>query len=96
MDRGVLDVFLLGKDMYEATGLSSLLRGTRQKSSDESPTDLEHRPEDRADQAYRVQLTARSISCGCLIFGGAHGQFSFSLAVPSQSFISSNVFLLQQ
>ena len=38
-----------------------------EKSSDESPTDQEHRPGDRADQAHRVQLTARSISFGCVI-----------------------------
>ena len=57
------------------------------KSSDEPSTDQESRPGDRADQVYRVQLTARSISFGCLIFGGAHGQFSFFVVVPSQSFI---------
>ena len=42
------------------------------KSSDELPTDQEHWPGDRADQAQRVQLTARSTSFGSLIFGGAH------------------------
>ena len=39
------------------------------KSSDELPTDQEPRPGDRADQAHRAELTARSISFGCLIFG---------------------------
>ena len=35
--------------------------------SDESPTDQEHRPGVRADQAHRVRLIARStISFGCL------------------------------
>ena len=39
-----------------------------EKSSDEPPIDQEHRPGDRADQAHRVQLTARSIiSLDCLI-----------------------------
>ena len=32
-----------------------------EKSSDEPPADQEHMPEDRADQAHRVQPTARSI-----------------------------------
>ena len=36
------------------------------KLCDELPTDQEHKLGGRADQAYRVQLTARSIS-----FGGA-------------------------
>ena len=41
-----------------------------EKSSDEPPTDQENRPGDRADQAHRVQLTARSIiSFDCLIVG---------------------------
>ena len=32
-----------------------------EKPSDESPTDQEHRPGDRADQAHRAQLIVRSI-----------------------------------
>ena len=36
-------------------------------SSEKPPTDQEHRPGDLADQAHRVQLTARSISFGWLI-----------------------------
>ena len=32
-----------------------------EKPSDEPPTDQEHRPGDRADQAHRAQLIARSI-----------------------------------
>ena len=43
-----------------------------EKSSDEPPTDQEHRPGDRADQTHRVQLTDRIIFFGCLIFGGDH------------------------
>ena len=35
--------------------------------SDEPPTDQEHRPGDRADQAHCARLIARSIICfGCL------------------------------
>ena len=57
---------------YEATGQSSSIAGNKtKKSSDESPTDQKHRLGDRADQAYRFQLIVRSISFGCLIFGGA-------------------------
>ena len=42
-------------------------RNKTQKPSDEPPTDQEHRPEDRADQAHRPQLIVRSIiSFGCL------------------------------
>ena len=38
-----------------------------EKPSDEPPTDQEHRLGDRADQAHRAQLIARSIvSFGCL------------------------------
>ena len=42
-------------------------RNKTEKPSDEPPTDQEHRPGDRADQAHRAQLIARSIiSFGCL------------------------------
>ena len=54
------------------------------KSSDEWSTDQEHRPGDRADQAHRVQLTARSIFFGCLIFGEIN---LFFFAVPPQNSI---------
>ena len=38
-----------------------------EKPSDEPPTDQEHRPEDRADQAHRARLIVRSIIFfGCL------------------------------
>ena len=45
------------------------------ESSDEPPTDQEHRPGDRADQAHRVQLNEMSISFGCLIVGEIHFRF---------------------
>ena len=42
-------------------------RNKTEKPSDEQPTDEEHRPGDRADQAHRARLIARSIiSFGCL------------------------------
>ena len=63
-----------------------------EKSFDKPPTDQEHRPGDRADQAHRVQLTARSISfaflSAALSLVGLTSQFSFLFAVPSKSFIS--------
>ena len=45
-----------------------IARNETEKSSDEPATDQEHRPGDRADQAHRFQLIARSIiiSFGCL------------------------------
>ena len=44
-----------------------IARNKTEKPSDEPPTDQEHRPGDRADQAHRAQLIARSIiSFGCL------------------------------
>ena len=44
-----------------------IARNETEKPSDEPPTDQEHRPGDRADQAHRAQLIARSIiSFGCL------------------------------
>ena len=44
-----------------------IARNMKEKPSDEPPTDQEHRPGYRADQAHRVRLIARSIiSFGCL------------------------------
>ena len=48
-----------------------------EKSSDEPPTDQEHRPGDRADQAHCVQLIATSISFACLIVGEISFRFRF-------------------
>ena len=89
---------------YEATGQSSSIAGNKtKKSSDESPTDQKHRLGDRADQAYRFQLIVRSISFGCLTFGGAYCSiFPFlvvfetktSLVVPPQSFTSKYCILV--
>ena len=62
-----------------------------EKLSDEPPTDQEHRPGDRADQAHRVQLTARSISFASLSdvlsLVGLTSQFPFLFTVPSKSSI---------
>ena len=62
-----------------------------EKLSDESPTDQERRPGDRADQAHRVWLTARSISFAslsdALSLVGLTSQFSFLFTVPSKSAI---------
>ena len=43
-----------------------------QKLGDETPIDQEHKLGDRAGQAYRVQLTVKSISFGYLTVGGAY------------------------
>ena len=44
-----------------------IARNKTEKPSDEPATDQEHRPGDRADQAHRSRLIARSIiSFGCL------------------------------
>ena len=44
-----------------------IARNKAEKPSDEPPTDQEHRSRDRADQAHRTQLIARSIIFfGCL------------------------------
>ena len=44
-----------------------MTRNKTKKPSDEPPTDQDHRPGDRADQAHRAKLIARSIiSSGCL------------------------------
>ena len=67
-----------------------------EKSSDEPPTDQEHRPGDRADQAHRVQLTARSIiSFDCLIVGEISFCF-FCFLFLRKFLLSSSVFLQQQ
>ena len=50
-----------------------IARNETEKSSDEPPTDQEHRPGDRADQAHRARLIARSItsfSCLSLVKSG--------------------------
>ena len=67
-----------------------------EKNSDESPTDQEHRSGDRTDQAYRVQLTARNISFGCLIFGGAHCSIFLFWLFLRKALFQSTVFLFQQ
>ena len=73
MDRGVLDFFLREKDTLRSYRGEQFIAGNKtKKSSDKPPTDLEHRPGDRADQAYYSQLTARNIFFGCLIFGEDH------------------------
>ena len=55
-----------------------------EKPSDEPPTDQEHRPGVRADQAHRARLIARSIIClGCLSL--VKSAFSFLLSVLSNS-----------
>ena len=44
-----------------------IARNKTEKPSDEPPTDQEHKPGDRADQAHRARPIARSIiSFGCL------------------------------
>ena len=44
-----------------------IARNETEKPPDEPPTDQDHRPGDRADQAHRAQLIVRSIiSFGCL------------------------------
>ena len=68
MDRGVLDVFCEEKTLYEATEVSNLLRGTRRRNHPTSCPPIKSTGlNNRADQAHRVELTARSISFGCLI-----------------------------
>ena len=58
-----------------------IARNKTKKPSDESPIDQEHRPGDRADQAHRAQLIARSIiSSGCLLLVKS---FSFLFTVFS-------------
>ena len=62
-----------------------IARNKTEKPSDEPPTDQEHRPGDRADQAHRAQLIARStISFGCLSLVKS---LSFLFAVFSNSSI---------
>ena len=71
-------------------------RNKTEKPSDESPTDQEHRPEDRAEEAHRARLIARSmISFGCLslvksVFVSVYCFFLIAV------FKSSCVFLRQQ
>ena len=49
-----------------------IARNKTEKPSDEPPTDQEHRSGDRADQAHRAQLIARSIiSFGCLLLANS-------------------------
>ena len=88
---------LCGNDTLRSCYWSEqLVAGTQ--ISDESPTDQEHRFGDRADQAYRVQLTVSSISFGCLIFGGLTVKIYFLLTGCFSVKLHSkelSVFLLQ-
>ena len=73
-----------------------IARNKTEKPSNEPPTDQEHRPGDRADQAHRAQLIVRSIiSFGCLSLVKSVLVFVccfFGMA----SFWSSGLFLRQQ
>ena len=63
-----------------------IARNKTEKSSNDLPTDQDHRPGDRADQAHRAQLIARSIisfSCISLV----KSVFSFLFNVFSNSSI---------
>ena len=71
-----------------------IARNKTEKPSDEPPTDEEHRPGDRADQAHRAQLITRSIiSFGCLSLAKS---ISFSFTVFSNSFILKYSVVLRQ
>ena len=53
-----------------------IARNKTEKSTDELPIDQEYRPGDRAGQAHRVQLAARSIiSFGYFVVGGISVSF---------------------
>ena len=64
INKGMLD-FLSGENTMCCTKLlleqRFIARIKTDKPSDEPPTDQEHRPGNRADQARRAQLIARSI-----------------------------------
>ena len=63
-----------------------IARNKTEKSSDELPIDQKYRPGDRAGQAHRVQLAARSIiSFGYLVVG----EISFSFVLYTASSKSS-------
>ena len=71
INKGILD-FLSEENTVCCTKLlleraAVFARNKKEKPSDEPPTDQEHRPGDRADQAHSARLIATSIiSFGCL------------------------------
>ena len=68
INKGMLDFFLRTR-LCTARNYYWSEQKKAEKPSDEPPTDQEHRPGDRADQAHRARLIARSIiSFGCLSF----------------------------
>ena len=72
-----------------------IARNKKEKPSDEPPTDQEHRPGDRADQAHRAQLIARSIiSFDCLSLVKSVFVFAYCFFLIAL-FLSSSVFLRQ-
>ena len=81
INKGMLD-FLSEENTVCCTKLllerRFIARYNTEKPSDEPPTDQEHRPRDRADQAQRAQLIARSIiSFGCLLLVKSVSVFVF-------------------
>ena len=73
MDRGMLDLLCEEKAPSTVRRYWSeqfIAENKTEKTSNEPPSDQEHKPGDRADQARRVQLTASIILFGSLIFRG--------------------------
>ena len=65
-----------------------IARNKTEKSSDELPLDQEYRPGDRAGQAHRVQLAARSIiSFGYLVVGEISFSFVLYIISPKSSIL---------
>ena len=64
---GMLEFLFLRTRLYTARSYYWSEQNETEKPSDEPPTDQEHMPGVRADQAHRARLIARSIiSYGCL------------------------------
>ena len=64
---GMLEFLFLRTRLYTARSYYWSEQNETEKPSDEPPTDQEHRPGARADQAHRARMIARSTICyGCL------------------------------
>ena len=62
----MLEFLFLRTRLYTARSYYWSEQNETEKPSDEPPTDLEHRPGARADQAHRARMIARSTICyGC-------------------------------
>ena len=90
-------IFFLRSRLCTARNCYWSERNKTEKPSDGPPTDLEHRPGVRADQAHRARLIARgTISFDCLSLVKSVFVFVYCFFEELYSTVVLSIFLLQQ